>query len=77
MPPLKKALEIVIYQVKMLLTENRIPPSAFFMGNVSLQMPYLLLVLTHAFFFIGALKHRDIRGAEISSQVSFIIDEYT
>ncbi|RCH92843.1 Fanconi anemia group D2 protein, partial [Rhizopus stolonifer] len=48
-PPLKKALEIVIYQVKMLLTENRIPSSAFFMG---------------------ALKHRDMRGAEISSQVS-------
>ncbi|KAI9263884.1 Fanconi anemia protein FancD2 nuclease-domain-containing protein [Helicostylum pulchrum] len=47
-PPLKKALEIVIYQVKMLLTENRIPQSAFFMG---------------------ALKHRDIRGVEISSQI--------
>ncbi|KAI8054182.1 Fanconi anaemia protein FancD2 nuclease-domain-containing protein [Gilbertella persicaria] len=47
-PPLKKALEIVIYQVKMLLTENRIPSSAFFMG---------------------ALKHRDMRGAEISSQI--------
>ncbi|KAI7899702.1 Fanconi anaemia protein FANCD2 [Cokeromyces recurvatus] len=49
-PPLKKALEIVIYQVKMLLTENRIPSSAFFMG---------------------ALKHRDINGVEISSQVKF------
>ncbi|KAI8991036.1 Fanconi anaemia protein FancD2 nuclease-domain-containing protein [Mycotypha africana] len=47
-PPLKKALEIVIYQVKMLLTENKIPPSAFFMG---------------------ALKHRDIHGAEVSSQI--------
>ncbi|KAI9470627.1 MAG: Fanconi anemia protein FancD2 nuclease-domain-containing protein [Benjaminiella poitrasii] len=47
-PPLKKALEIVIYQVKMLLIENRIPSSAFFMG---------------------ALKHRDIHGAEISSQI--------
>lgn len=47
-PPLKKALEVVIYQVKMLLTENRIPSSAFFMG---------------------ALKHRDIHGAEVSSQV--------
>ena len=48
-PPLKKALEIVIYQVKMLLIENRVPQSAFFMG---------------------ALKHRDIKGTEVSSQVS-------
>lgn len=47
-PPLKKALEIVIYQVKMLLIENRVPQSAFFMG---------------------ALKHRDIKGDEVSSQV--------
>ncbi|OBZ85627.1 Fanconi anemia group D2 protein [Choanephora cucurbitarum] len=47
-PTLKKVLEIVIYQVKMLLTENHIPPSAFFMG---------------------ALKHRDMRGAEVSSQI--------
>ncbi|KAL7326472.1 hypothetical protein PS15p_208812 [Mucor circinelloides] len=47
-PPLKKALEIVIYQVKMLLIENRIPQSAFFMG---------------------ALKHRDIKGIEVSSQI--------
>ncbi|GAN01786.1 Fanconi anemia, complementation group D2 isoform X2 [Mucor ambiguus] len=47
-PPLKKALEIVIYQVKMLLIENRVPQSAFFMG---------------------ALKHRDIKGDEVSSQI--------
>ncbi|KAL9550499.1 hypothetical protein MBANPS3_004705 [Mucor bainieri] len=47
-PPLKKALEIVIYEVKMLLIENRVPQSAFFMG---------------------ALKHRDIRGTEVSSQI--------
>lgn len=47
-PPLKKALEIVIYQVKMLLIENRVPQSAFFMG---------------------ALKHRDIKGTEVSSQI--------
>lgn len=33
-PPLKKALEIVIYEVKMLLTENRIPANAFFMGKL-------------------------------------------
>ncbi|KAI8640921.1 Fanconi anaemia protein FancD2 nuclease-domain-containing protein [Parasitella parasitica] len=46
-PPLKKSLEIVIYQVKLVLIENRIPQSAFFMG---------------------ALKHRDIHGAEVSSQ---------
>ncbi|KAI8368444.1 Fanconi anaemia protein FANCD2 [Choanephora cucurbitarum] len=51
-PTLKKVLEIVIYQVKMLLTENHIPPSAFFMG---------------------ALKHRDMRGAEVSSQVSHLL----
>ncbi|CAO3636846.1 unnamed protein product [Mucor hiemalis] len=47
-PPLKRALEMVIYEVKMLLTENGMPANAFFMG---------------------ALKHRDIRGAEISSQI--------
>ncbi|KAI9258491.1 Fanconi anemia protein FancD2 nuclease-domain-containing protein [Sporodiniella umbellata] len=47
-PPLKKSLENVIYQVKMLVTRNGIPSSAFFMG---------------------ALKHRDISGAEISSQI--------
>ncbi|KAI8384780.1 Fanconi anaemia protein FANCD2 [Radiomyces spectabilis] len=47
-PMLKKALETVIFQVKMLLTENNAPADAF---------------------FLGALKHRDIRGAEISSQL--------
>ncbi|KAI9312717.1 Fanconi anaemia protein FANCD2, partial [Dichotomocladium elegans] len=49
-PPLKKALEIVIFQVKMLLTENNAPSDAF---------------------FLGALKHRDLSGAEVSSQVNF------
>lgn len=34
-PPLKKALEVVIYQVKMLLTENHISQNAFFMGNLN------------------------------------------
>ncbi|KAG1141804.1 hypothetical protein G6F37_006431 [Rhizopus arrhizus] len=47
-PPLKKSLENIIYQVKMLVTRNGIPAPAFFMG---------------------ALKHRDISGAEISSQI--------
>ncbi|KAG0165038.1 Fanconi anemia group D2 protein [Apophysomyces sp. BC1034] len=47
-PPLKKALEIVIFQVKMLLTQNNAPSDAFFMG---------------------ALKHRDIKGEEVSSQL--------
>ncbi|KAG1473756.1 hypothetical protein G6F56_000766 [Rhizopus delemar] len=47
-PPLKKSLETVIYQVKILVTRNGAPTSAFFMG---------------------ALKHRDISGAEISSQI--------
>ncbi|KAI7882271.1 hypothetical protein K492DRAFT_145306 [Lichtheimia hyalospora FSU 10163] len=47
-PPLKRSLEIVIFQVKMLLTENNAPSDAFFMG---------------------ALKHRDIRGEEVQSQL--------
>ncbi|KAI8093433.1 Fanconi anaemia protein FANCD2 [Halteromyces radiatus] len=47
-PPLKKALEFVIFQVKMLLTENNAPSDVF---------------------FLGALKHRDITGAQVSSQV--------
>ncbi|KAL4206758.1 Fanconi anemia protein FANCD2, partial [Rhizopus microsporus] len=50
-PPLKRSLENIIYQVKMLVTRNGIPAPAFFMG---------------------ALKHRDITGAEISSQVRAI-----
>ncbi|KAG2177141.1 hypothetical protein INT43_007798, partial [Umbelopsis isabellina] len=48
-PALKKALEIVIYQAKALLTDNNAPANAF---------------------YLGALKHRDITGAEVSSQVS-------
>ncbi|CAO3664414.1 unnamed protein product [Umbelopsis ramanniana] len=47
-PSLKKALEIVIYQAKALLTDNNAPANAF---------------------FLGALKHRDITGAEVSSQI--------
>jgi len=47
-PSLKKALEIVIYQAKALLTDNNAPASAF---------------------YLGALKHRDITGAEVSSQL--------
>ncbi|KAI9475361.1 Fanconi anemia protein FancD2 nuclease-domain-containing protein [Zychaea mexicana] len=47
-PKLKQAMETVIFQVKILLTENNAPADAF---------------------FLGALKHRDIRGAEVSSQM--------
>ncbi|KAI8343466.1 Fanconi anaemia protein FANCD2 [Chlamydoabsidia padenii] len=47
-PPLKKALEVVIFQVKMLLMDNHAPSDAF---------------------FLGALKHRDISGAQVSSQI--------
>ncbi|CAO3631631.1 unnamed protein product [Cunninghamella blakesleeana] len=47
-PPLKKALEVVIFQVKMLLTENNAPTEVF---------------------FLGALKHRDLSGATVSSQI--------
>jgi hypothetical protein len=32
-PPLKKALEVVIFQVKMLLIDNHAPPDVFFLGN--------------------------------------------
>lgn len=35
-PPLKKALEMVIYEVKMLLTENGMPSNAFFMGKCNM-----------------------------------------
>ncbi|KAI9304749.1 Fanconi anaemia protein FANCD2 [Cunninghamella echinulata] len=47
-PPLKKVLEVVIYQVKILLTENNAPTEVF---------------------FLGALKHRDLTGATVSSQI--------
>ncbi|OZJ06305.1 hypothetical protein BZG36_00689 [Bifiguratus adelaidae] len=47
-PPLKKALENVIYQVKAMLSDHRLPPEAF---------------------FLGALKHRDIKYNEVSSQL--------
>ncbi|ORX54486.1 hypothetical protein DM01DRAFT_23463 [Hesseltinella vesiculosa] len=47
-PPLKKAMEIVIYQVKILLSENNAPADVF---------------------FLGALKHRDLSGAPVSSQI--------
>ncbi|KAM3582486.1 hypothetical protein VKS41_005132 [Umbelopsis sp. WA50703] len=48
-PALKKALEIVIYHAKALLTDNNAPANAF---------------------YLGALKHRDITGAEVSSQIT-------
>ncbi|KAI8065299.1 Fanconi anaemia protein FancD2 nuclease-domain-containing protein [Gongronella butleri] len=47
-PPLKRALEIVIYQVKILLSENNAPTDVF---------------------FLGSLKHRDLHGAMVSSQI--------
>ncbi|KAI8982985.1 Fanconi anaemia protein FANCD2 [Pilobolus umbonatus] len=53
-PPLKKALETVIFQVKILMTENRLSTKAF---------------------YLGALKHRDIRGVEVSSQIPRDMDE--
>lgn len=37
-PPLKKALEVVIFQVKMLLMDNHAPPDVFFLGNRILTM---------------------------------------
>ncbi|KAG2226033.1 hypothetical protein INT45_002499 [Circinella minor] len=46
-PKLKQALETVLFQAKMLMSENNAPSA----------------------FTIGALKHRDIRGAEVSSQI--------
>lgn len=41
-------METVIFDVKMLLSQNNAPSDAF---------------------FLGALKHRDLRGQEVSSQV--------
>lgn len=44
-PPLKKSLENIIYQVKMLVTRNGIPAPAFFMGKERMnKKPIQLLI---------------------------------
>jgi hypothetical protein len=57
----------------MLLTENRIPSSAFFMGKKNIE---IVCVGAKFSFWIGALKHRDIHGTEVSSQVKRKITDY-